>query len=240
MTIFEQAAALIDDELLFEGEIKKKHATGGNSDRFFDLLERPAKQILDLKKERNQEAPNIDVIRKQYKELSREYERNFACANNRFISGFMKIFNIVMENLENGDTDYIYAAKWPAMFSWIKNNADRIDNNCKNEQALLRLAGEYMTKVAEPALRTFKTNYIKSAHGKHGVKSRSDARADVRSLLDDTSFQELLRTRSEGRFDITKGSSHRPPVIVDNEKRLILNFRNFEELNDILAAKDEN
>lgn len=118
MNIFEQAAAFLDDELLLEGELKSKYSTISNrTDKFFDLLERPASQILDLKKDMYKEATNIDVIRRQMSELRREYKHTPACANNRFINGFMQVMDIIMDNLEEGDTDYIYAAKWPQMIN---------------------------------------------------------------------------------------------------------------------------
>lgn len=232
MNIFEQAAAFLDDDLLTEGELKTKYGSvSGRTDKFFDILERPATKILDLKKDKNHEASNIDVIRRQYAEMTREFGRNFGCSNNKFICGLMKFMDIAMNTLEDGDTDYIYAAKWPQMLTWIKDNGARLAANSTNDAVITKLAGEYITKVAQPALQKFKT-----AEGK---KQRKSARANVKTLLDNPEFQNLLRTRSEGRFDIEKGRGTRPPVIIDNDKRLILNFRNYEELNDVLAARNE-
>lgn len=232
MDIFEQAAAFIDDDFLTEGELKKEFASvNSQTDKFFDLLERSATQILDLKKGRYMDATNIDVIRKQVSDLKREYGHCFACANNRFINGLMQVLDIVLNKLEEGDTDYVYATKWPAMFSWIRDNAQRIRSNSTNEAVIAKLADEYMTKVAQPALQKFKVS--------EGKKLRKSARANVKTLLDNPEFQTLLRTRSDGRFDIVKNSGTRPPVIIDNVKRLTLNFRNYEELNEVLAAKNE-
>lgn len=232
MTILEQAAEFIDDELLNEGFFKTAGYgyRAGYTDRFFNILDRSAKEILNLKWDSNKNAKNIDVIRCQYALLKKEYERNTFC-HNKFINGLMQVFDIIMENLESGDTDYAYSAKWPSMYNWFKDNADRINSNSENELVLQKLAGEYMTKIALPALQKFK-----AAEGK---KQRKSARLNVKALLDNPEFQELLRTKSEGRFDIVNKQGSRPPVIVDNEKKLILNFRNYEELNDILVAKDE-
>ena len=233
MNIFEQAAAFLDDELLTEGELKTKYGSvSGRTDKFFDILERPATKILDLKKDKYHEASNIDVIRRQYAEMTREFGRNFGCSNNKFICGLMKFMDIAMNTLEDGDTDYIYAAKWPQMLTWIKDNGARLAANSTNDAVIAKLAGEYITKVAQPALQKFKT-----AEGK---KQRKSARVNVKTMLDNPEFQQVLINRSEGRFDLRKNEGSRPPVIIDNVKHLTLNFRNYEELNEILAAKDEN
>lgn len=233
MNIFEQAAAFLDDEILLEGELKSKYSSVSNrTDKFFDILERPATKILDLKSDRHREATNIDVIRRQMFELKREYDRTPACQSNRFINGFMQVMDIIMDNLEDGDTDYIYAAKWPQLMNWIKDNAQRIEGNYTNEAIIAKLAGEYITKVARPALQKFKTV--------EGKKQRKSARVNVKTMLDNPEFQQVLINRSEGRFDLRKNEGSRPPVIIDNVKHLTLNFRNYEELNEILAAKDEN
>jgi len=233
MNILECAASLIDDEILTEGELKTAFASvNGQTNRFFDVLERPATKIMPLPKDPNKPAPNMEVIRAQFKSLSHEFERGFACKNNKFATGLMKIMEVALENLENGDSDYLYAVTWPGMLKWIKENAERISANASNEAVLYKLAGEYMTKVAEPSLKKFKAADMK--------KQRVSARANVKTMLDNPEFQSLLKNRSEGRFDIIPGATKsRPPVIIDNEKKLTLCFRNYEDLNSVLAAKDE-
>ena len=232
MTLLEQAATLIDDEFLNEGYFKTAGYgyRAGYTDTFFNILDRKTNEIINPNLDINKNVKNIDVVRRQYTLLKKEYDRNTFC-HNKFITGLMKVFDIIMENIESGDTDYIYTTKWSSMYNWFKDNGERINSNSENGTVLQKLAGEYMTKVAQPALQRFKV-----AEGK---KQRKSARANVKTLLDNPEFQELLRTKSEGRFDIVKGRGSRPPVIIDNEKKLILNFRNYEELNDILAAKDE-
>lgn len=89
-----------------------------------------------------------------------------------------------------------------------------------------------MTKVAQPALQKFKAV--------EGKKQRKSARVNVKTMLDNPEFQQVLINHSEGRFELRKNEGARPPVIIDNVKHLTLNFRNYEELNEILAAKDEN
>ena len=109
MNIFEQAAAFLDDEILLEGELKTKYSSVSNhTDKFFDILERPATKILDLKSDRHREATNIDVIRRQMYELKREYDRTPACQSNRFINGFMQVMDIIMDNHHNLDTTMDY------------------------------------------------------------------------------------------------------------------------------------
>ena len=103
MNILECAASLIDDEMLTEGELKTAFASvNGQTNRFFDVLERPATKIMPLPKDPNKPAPNMEVIRAQFKSLSHEFERGFACKNNKFAAGLMKIMEVALETMENG------------------------------------------------------------------------------------------------------------------------------------------
>ena len=233
MDLFEQAAALIDEEeIILEGKMYTAYGRGGpRCAKFFTLLDRPAKQILNLMSSRDREPQNLDVIRKQYSELKREYDHDYYYKDMPFSSGVMHILGKVMEEFEGGETDWLYAAKWTPLYNWIYDNGDRIVNNSKNPAVLDKLADEYLNNVARPALKKFQTP--------DAYTQRKNARESVRNLLSDPEFQELLKTRSEGRFDIVKAESdRRPPVIVDNEKRLTLSFRNYEELDAILSAKN--
>lgn len=243
MNLFERAASLIDESIeLNEGAITKNYCKSPNyTGKFFEQLEKPASQIMNLPKTKNgPRQPIGDVIRAQYSLLSKIIERDSrrdAIHANKlkdpFIVGTMDFIGRIVDEIDNGDTDTLYCIGWPTVVKYIKENGDRlIASGSHPAKANNVVFDTFKLRVIDPELKKLKN----TAAYKNGVKQAS--RQNVKAILGDGVMQQEVSQLSNGRFSIMLSpiSKTRPPIIVDNQKKLILNFRNYETLETVLAA----
>lgn len=243
MDLFEKTAYLLDDDsiIITEGVLKKDYCKSPNyTGAFYDQLEKPATQILKLQKPgKNEKRQNTgEVIRVQAKLLhniiDKESNRSTIYANkynsDLFIVNTMALIDMVVNDLIDGsDTDYTYCIKWTDLIKFIKDRADQISrtNNIAN-------VFNVYAKIVEKEVAAYKSTQA------YQDDARRESRRHVKEILEDGAVQEQISTLSNGRFEILLSpvSDVRPPIIIDHQKQLILNFRNYETLEGVLVASN--